>query len=73
MAAPEPEDDERCAWVWVAGAVGFAVAAVGVVWLLRYRHPVRRLNRLLRRCQERIQGIESSLSHLESQLQSSPS
>lgn len=73
MTASDPEDDEHTAWLWVAGAAGVALGVAGVFWLVRYRDPVRRMNRLLHRCQERINSIESSLADLESSVQSSPS
>jgi len=61
----EHENEERNAWLWVAAAAGLALGVAGVVWWLRYRDPVRSVERLLRRCQERITDIESSLSDLE--------
>jgi len=68
VAGEEREDHDGNAWLWVAGAAGLALGAAAVVWLLRYHDPVRRMSRLLRRCQERINGIESALSELESTL-----
>ena len=73
MTASDREDDEQAAWLWVAGAAGLALGVAGIFWLVRYRDPVHRMNRLLRRCQERINSIESSLSDLESSFQSSSS
>jgi hypothetical protein len=65
-------DDEHHAWLWVATAAGLALGVAGVVWYLRYRDPGRSMERLLRRCQDRITGIESSLSDLESVVGSAP-
>jgi hypothetical protein len=68
MSEAEQDNDSHNAWLWVAAAAGLALGVTGAVWLVRYRDPVRRMNRLLRRCQERINGIEASLSDLESAL-----
>ena len=70
MTRPREEDGERVAWVWIAAAVGGAVAAAGAVWLVRYRDPDRRMARLLHRCQDRIDDIETSLGKLESSVDS---
>jgi hypothetical protein len=72
VAAEERKEEDHYAWLWVAAAAGLALGVAGVVWFLRYRDPVTRMNRLLRRCQERITGIEASLSELESAFQSCP-
>lgn len=66
MTGSYEEDRERAAWIWIAATVGGAVAAAGAVWLVRYRDPDRRMARLLRRCQERIDDIETSVGRLES-------
>jgi len=65
-------DDEHHAWLWVATAAGVALGVAGVVWYLRHRDPARSTERLLRRCQERITGIESALSDLESAAGAAP-
>ncbi|MBE9566471.1 MAG: hypothetical protein IMF16_06960 [Proteobacteria bacterium] len=70
MTRPREEDRERAAWIWIAAAVGAGVAAAGAVWLVRYRDPDRRMARLLHRCQDRIDGIETSLGRLESSVES---
>lgn len=73
MEACEREKEDHYAWLWVAAAAGLALGAAGVVWYLRYRDPVHSLDRLLRRCQERVTGIETSLADLESAVGASPS
>jgi len=59
---------KRSALVWLGVGVGVAAA---VLYLLRHNDAAHRMNRLLRRCEDRIHGIEDSLSHLESSLGSS--
>jgi hypothetical protein len=73
VAHCDDEEEEQHAWLWVAAAAGLALGVAGMVWLLRYRDPVRSMDRLLRRCQDRINVIESSLSELESAFRSAPS
>jgi hypothetical protein len=58
-------EEDHHAWLWVAAAAGLALGVAGVVWYMRYRDPVRSMDRLLRRCQDRITGIECSLTDLE--------
>ena len=65
-------DEEHHAWLWVATAAGLALGVAGVVWYMCYRDPSRSMERLLRRCQDRITGIESSLSDLESAVGAAP-
>lgn len=54
---------------WMAVAAGAALGVFGALWVVHRRNPVERMNRLLRRCQDRIGNIESSLAELESSLQ----
>ena len=56
-------------WFWMALAAGAALGVFGALWMAHHRNPVERMNRLLRRCQDRIGNIESSLVELESSLQ----
>jgi len=65
-------DEEHNDWLWVAAAAGLALGVAGIVWYQRYRDPARSMERLLRRCEERIVGIESSLTDLESAVGSAP-
>lgn len=60
----ETEEPDHAAWVWGAVAAGVVVGAVAVIWLMQYRKPDRSTDRLLRRCQERLEDIEASLSTL---------
>ena len=59
------EGGEQQQYLWVAVAAGAAVATAALVWMVWYRDPARRMERLLRRCQERITGIEESLGQIE--------
>ena len=61
---PETEEQDHAAWVWGAVAAGVVVGAVGVIWLMQYRKPDRRMERLLRRAYDRIEDLEASLSTL---------
>lgn len=65
-------EDDHHAWLWVAVAAGLALGVAGVVWYTRYRDPALSMERLLRRCQERITGIETSLSELEGAVGAAP-
>jgi hypothetical protein len=49
----------------MAVAAGAALGTAALVWLVWYGDPARRMERLLRRCQERITDIEESLGQLE--------
>lgn len=64
------KDDERedKEYLWMAVAGGAALGAAALVWLVWYRDPGRRMERLLKRCQERISDIEDSLGQLEASL-----
>lgn len=62
------EVEDRQTWMWVALTIGAAVGAFGLVYLLLRRNPTHRLDRLLRRCEDRIHNIEGSLAELESTL-----
>jgi hypothetical protein len=52
----------------VVSAAGRAAGAAGVMFVLRQVDAPHRVERLLRRCEDRIHNIESSLSDLESSL-----
>lgn len=58
------EEQDHAAWVWGAVAAGVVVGAVAVIWLMQYRKPDRRTDRLLRRCQDRLEDLEASLATL---------
>lgn len=58
----EPQD--HAAWVWGAVAAGVVLGAVGVIWLMQYRNPNRSVDRLLRRCYDRLEDIEASITSL---------
>jgi hypothetical protein len=60
----EAEEHDRHAWVWGAVAAGAVVGAVGIIWLMQYRKPDRSMDRLLRRCYDRLEDIETSLTTL---------
>ncbi len=60
----ERKPQETAVWVWTAVAAGAVLGAVGVIWLMQYRKPDRSMDRLLRRCQDRLEDIESSLTSL---------
>ncbi len=60
----QPEEQDHAAWVWGAVAAGIVVGAVGVLWLLQYRKPDRSMDRLLRRCYDRLEDIEASIATL---------
>ena len=65
------ESDSREVWMWVGIAAGAALGIAGVAYLIRRTDAPRSMERLLRRCEERIHSIESSLAGLESSLSSS--
>ena len=67
----EERSDERHLWMWVGIAAGVAVGAAAVVLVLRQVDAPHRMERLLRRCEDRIHNIEGSLSDLESSLSTS--
>ena len=71
MELDDLRERESSSWIWIAAAVGAAVGVIGVVSLLRRRNPVRRMNRILRRCEDRIHSLETSLAEIESSLQPS--
>lgn len=62
------EESEHRQYLWMAVAAGAALGTAALVWLVWYRDPARRMQRLLRRCQERITDIEESLDQLEASL-----
>jgi hypothetical protein len=64
----DERSDERHLWMWVGIAAGLAAGAAGVMFVLRQVDAPHRVERLLRRCADRIHNIESSLSDLESSL-----
>jgi bacteriorhodopsin len=66
------EEQEGSSWVWMAVGIGAALGAIAVISLLRYRNPVSRMDRILRRCEHRIHDLEAYLSDLESSLPVSP-
>ncbi|MBN1459296.1 MAG: hypothetical protein JXA57_07155 [Armatimonadetes bacterium] len=67
----EERTDERHLWMWVGLAAGAAAGAVAVMLVLRQVDAPHRVERLLRRCEDRIHNIEGSLSDLESSLSTS--
>ena len=67
----EERSDERHLCMWVGIAAGVAVGAAAVVLVLRQVDAPHRMERLLRRCEDRIHNIEGSLSDLESSLSTS--
>jgi len=62
--AEQTEEQDHAAWVWGAVAAGVVLGAVGVLWLMQYRKPDRSMNRLLRRCYDRLEDIEASIANL---------
>jgi hypothetical protein len=63
--------DSREVWMWIGIAVGVALGTAGVVYLMRRTDAPRHMEKLLRRCEDRIHNIESALTGLESSLSSS--
>jgi hypothetical protein len=59
---------KRSALIWLGVGVG---VAAGVYYLLRHNDAAHRMDRLIRRCEDRIHGIEDSLTSLETSLGSS--
>jgi hypothetical protein len=68
MAEPDRESEAFEVWTWLAVVAGAGLVALGVTYLVRRRNPVRSVDRLLRRCEQRIQSLESALTGLESAL-----
>ncbi len=66
--AHSEEEEAARTWVWIAAVAGAAVAAAGLAFLLRFRDPGYRMDRLLRRCEGRIGDVETSLAELEESL-----
>jgi hypothetical protein len=64
----EESSDSREMWMWIGIAAGIAVGVTGVIYLMRHTDAPHRLEKLLKRCEDRIHNIESSLSGLESSL-----
>lgn len=54
--------------VWLGLAAGAALGALAVAYLIHQRNPAHRMDRILRRCEDRIHNIQSSLAELESSL-----
>lgn len=65
MEQQEHEAQAHPVWFWTALGVGAVAGAVTVVWMMQYRKPDRSMNRLLRRCEGRLDTIEESMSDLE--------
>ncbi len=60
----ETEEQDKSAWIWGAVAAGVVLGAIGIIWFMQYRKPDRSMDRLLRRCYDRLEDIEDSLSSL---------
>ena len=73
MTDSQAEEEEGHTWIWLAAVGGAALAAVGIVYVLRARDPGYRMDRLLRRCEARIDDVEVSLAQLEQSIADSPS
>ena len=58
--------EEHASWMWMAIAAGALAGAVAAIWLLQYRKPDRSMDRLLRRCSDRLDTIEASVTDLVS-------
>lgn len=71
MDPMEETSEERQLWVWIGIAAGLTLGAAATVYILRHNDAAHRMDRLLRRCEGRIHNIESSLTDLESSLNSS--
>ena len=65
MEQQEHEAQAHPVWFWTTLGVGAVAGAVTVVWMMQYRKPDRSMNRLLRRCEGRLDTIEESISDLE--------
>jgi hypothetical protein len=68
VATTERECKAFEAWTWLAVVAGAGLVALGATYLLRRRNPIRSVDRLLRRCERRIQDLESAVIGLESAL-----
>lgn len=68
VAGPESPAKGGNSWLWVAVAAGAALSTAAVIWLLWYGDPAHRMDRILRRCQDRIGDIEEALSEMETSL-----
>ena len=68
MATSDSDSRAFEAWVWLAAATGAALVTFGAAYLIRRRNPVRSVNRLLRRCEQRIHDLESAVIGIESTL-----
>jgi hypothetical protein len=66
------ETDNQDVWKWVGIATGIALGVAGVVYLLRQTDAPHRLERLLARCENRIHGLEDTLTGLENSLNIGP-
>ncbi len=60
------ERHDHAAWLWLAVGIGAVAGAAAMVWLMQYRKPDRSTERLLRRCADRLDTIEQSVSDLMS-------
>ncbi|UCC67719.1 MAG: hypothetical protein JSV79_11460 [Armatimonadota bacterium] len=73
MTDSQAEEEAGRTWIWIAAVAGAAGAVAGVFYFLRYRDPGYRMDRLLRRCEARIDDVEGSLAKLEQSISESPS
>lgn len=73
MTDSQAEAEEGHTWIWLAAVGAAALAAVGLAYVLRARDPGYRMDRLLRRCEGRIDDVEVSLAQLEQSLADSRS
>ena len=60
--------DSREVWIWVGIAAGVALGVAGVAYFVHKTDAPHRMEKLLRRCEDRIHGIEDSIAGLESSL-----
>jgi hypothetical protein len=60
----ESDQQDRATWLWMAVAAGAVAGALTAIWLAQYRKPDRSMDRLLRRCSDRLDTIEESVTAL---------
>jgi hypothetical protein len=60
----ETDRQDRATWLWISVAAGAVAGAVVAIWLAQYRKPDRSMDRLLRRCSDRLDTIEESVATL---------